>query len=414
MGSAALMSSVVMTIAACADGKLLHGVSKINIIIIDSSLAASYHRGHPEHFVSGFSDICAKNGYQAKVICHQNHFGTFSCAAPVIPSLSASLHDTSSVDSYDGRLDDFETFENRFLEDLLASGESVSAGDLVFLPTASARELAGLGKWLQYLGVPVRVAAIFHWGTARTLAPGSLDATLMRRASRRIVSANPLEIWYRATTEGLAQALSGPLDQHVDLTTSLTFLGTAPGRSDENTLKRIGILGGARREKGEDVIPDLIQISTAAHQDIEFVVQDHRISDDESSALAADSPRVTLLKGWIDESEMQRICGTLDLAVLPYERQFYSHAVSGIFTLMTGFGVPCIVPSDTWMSRRIEEGEAEGIVYQGDSVGAIHAALAEAVANLDQLKDSSMRKSRGWRSRYSAESWVGDFLEART
>ncbi|WP_333676420.1 hypothetical protein [Dyella sp.] len=386
---------------------------KINIIIIDSSLAASYHRGHPEHFVSGFVESCASRGYQAKVICHQNHFGAFSCAAPVIPALSASLHERWSSDSYDGALDDFQTFENRFLEDLLASGESVCPGDLVFLPTASARELAGLGKWLYHLETSVRVAAIFHWGSAHALEPGSLDAALMRRASRRIATASPLNVWYRATRNELARALSGPLGQQVDLVTSLTFFGTASSEARKNKLKRIGILGGARREKGEDIVPDLIRLSTAVHQDIEFVVQDHRLSRDDPSGLAMESPRVTLLRGWLDEDEMHRVCGTLDLAVLPYERQFYSQAVSGVFTLMTAFGVPCIVPSETWMSSRIEEGEAAGVVYRGDSAEAVNIAVGEAMNKLDQLKGLSMGKAQLWRSRYSPESWIGDLLKEK-
>ncbi len=126
-----------------------------------------------------------------------------------------------------------------------------------------------------------------------------------------------------------------------------------------------------------------------------------------------ESPRVTLLRGWLDEDEMHRVCGTLDLAVLPYERQFYSQAVSGVFTLMTAFGVPCIVPSETWMSSRIEEGEAAGVVYRGDSAEAVNIAVGEAMNKLDQLKGLSMGKAQLWRSRYSPESWIGDLLKEK-
>lgn len=395
-----------------ADGLILHGEGKINIIVIDSSLAASYHRGHPEHFAAGFVASCNRRGHRARVICHQRHYAEYSCAAPVIPALSASLHDRLSDDAYDGGLEDFHAFENRFVEDMLASGESVAPGDLILMPTANARELAGLGKWLRHLGTPARVAAIFHWGSAPSLSAGSLDAALMRRASRNIAAAMPVDVRYSATTTELAHALSGPLGQSVDLTTSLTFLGSAPGHRRQNALKRVGILGGARREKGEDVIPDLIASSTAARHDIEFVVQDHRLSQDDPSLLTPESPRVTLLRGWLDEDDMQKICRTLDLAVLPYERRFYAQAVSGVFTLMTGCGVPCVVPSGTWMSRRIEEGEAAGIVYHGDTAEVVHAALSEALDTLRQLQERSIGKAGAWISRYSAESWIDDLLGA--
>ncbi|MDF3983892.1 hypothetical protein P3W24_18265 [Luteibacter sp. PPL201] len=375
--------------------------------MIDSSLAASYHRGHPEHFATGFAESCVRKGHPARVICHKRHFADFSCAVPVVPALSASLHDRSSNDEYDGGLDDFHVFESRFVEDLLASGETVSAGDLILMPTASARELAGLGKWLCHLGTPVRVAAIFHWGNARSLNAGTLDAALMRRAGRSIKAARPVEVRYTATTVELARALSGPLDQKVDLTTSLTFLGAMSRKPRQSERKRIGILGGARREKGEDIIRDLIGRALADRHDIEFVVQDHRVPQGDPSMLAPESPRVTLLGGWLDEDDMQEICGTLDLAVLPYERQFYGDAVSGVFTLMSGFGVPCIVPSGTWMSRRIQEGEAAGIVYHGDDAQAVHAALVEALDTLGPLQNASAEKVPQWRSKYSAESWIG-------
>jgi glycosyltransferase involved in cell wall biosynthesis len=105
------------------------------------------------------------------------------------------------------------------------------------------------------------------------------------------------------------------------------------------------------------------------------------------------------------------MCQSLDLAILPYDRWFYGQAVSGIFTLLAGIGVPCVVPSSTWMSDRITADETVGVVYEGNSAEDISARVEGAIVNIAQIASACRARSKHWREKYSGDAVVGEIIK---
>ncbi|TGX48667.1 hypothetical protein E5A73_20875 [Sphingomonas gei] len=383
----------------------------MKIVLIESTIGAGAVKGHPEHFANGFAGAAAAAGADLAIVTHHNGDSTLGGGRICIPVLTYSAHDHISRDKYDAKLQAYRIGRERFAADLHGIHDALTNTDLFILPTASSRELSGLALWLTEVGQRSRIAAIFHWGGTRGYESGSLEAALLRQAAREVDKAKPLATWFGATQNSLAQALEGPLGRAVQVTPSLTFFCEGASGSPRSSRIRIGIMGGVRREKGAGLL-DKIAVLLGRDERIELIIQCHGV--DRSSwllARLAGQPNVTLLHEWLDEDAMLSMCASLDLAILPYDRWVYGQAISGVFTLLAGVGVPSVVPSSTWMSDRIAADETAGVVYHRSSAEEVADSVRYAITQLDNLSLACKIKSEAWRMRYSADSITKELLE---
>lgn len=391
-------------------------------VILESSLGATSNRGHPEHFVQGTIKVFSNHSIHTQLLIHKNNCGAVACGERVTPCLTHSLHEHISSDPYDGRLLDFFHCKGQLACDLDAVAAAVSDADLFLLPTATPRELAGLALWLQQRQIRARVAAIFHWGGETTFVPGTVEGALLRQAARDLSSCRPIAVQFRATHERLATGLTGPLSSPVILSPSMTYFGNDSSRRVKDrmlkhrSLTRMGILGGIRPEKGAQMLLEIAQGLRSLTSPIQLTVQAH--GQNHPLLLLSESEigvPIHVAPEWLPEDQMADLCSSLDVAVLPYDRNVYSHAVSGIFTFLSGLGVPCIVPSGTWMSDRIQTGETAGISYEGDSPSDIADALRKYMARKHELRLASANLASNWRSNYDATSCADQLVAfART
>lgn len=370
----------------------------MRVFLLESSFGAGVDKGHPDSFRSGLERLVTARQHELITVCHKLAHG-YEYTSGVIPAFTSSLYEVLSSDVFDGALTDFLIGARRFCNDLIEGGVEVHDDDVVLLPTASARELAGLGAWLSELEAKPRTIIIFHWNKPSFFAPGTLDGTLMRQASRQIQRSRvPVEFY--ATQADLASALNGPLQAPVRLIESLTFIPPVT-RLRSNAISRVGFLGGQRDAKGSSCLRELLPALSQQFEDVVFVLQDHGRSF--ASEIIGQVKNLEIIQDWLSEEQLKRLVLSLDFAILPYDRSFYNRSVSGIFTLLVGMGIACLVPDGTWMSKEIDEGRAAGLAYKGSKPFEIVQTFHEAYTTFPSLSFLAERRSANWQRSYSAE-----------
>jgi glycosyltransferase involved in cell wall biosynthesis len=304
-------------------------------------------------------------------------------------------------------LEEHDAFAASFARDMHLSGCEPGTGDLLILPTAIAAEVEGLGRWLGRRHSIVHVACLFHWGTTKSLAPETFAARLLANALNKLKAAGSGELWLGAMHLSLQTALSAIVPDEVHLVPSVTFfpdLGQPQlQREAQSRVPSIGVMGGARYSKGIAVIPELALRANAEALDVNFVVQAHGGAKSILLELPSWTNNVAVFEDWLDGESFVQMIERLDAALLPYERSEYQAMVSGVFTLAAASGLPCIVPSDTWMSERIKSGEAVGVIYEGSDVCSILSAIRTFLNNQVELRFAAQERRSEWSWKYSGD-----------
>ena len=109
---------------------------------------------------------------------------------------------------------------------------------------------------------------------------------------------------------------------------------------------RLGFLGAARRNKGFDLIPEIIEL--LGNLDLTYIVQlsDNPWEDYEISLtkIKESKAKVEFLEGTVSNKKLQQSIGLCDLLILPYQSIQYKYAGSGILYQ----GADALVPTITF------------------------------------------------------------------
>jgi glycosyltransferase involved in cell wall biosynthesis len=176
----------------------------------------------------------------------------------------------------------------------------------------------------------------------------------------------------------------------------------------------VGILGGARPEKGSHLIPAVIRASRKL-KPIDFAIQ---LANEQLSAEAfADlcdvqgEPGVEVAHGPLDQKTYRSLLARCDLLLLPYQRTPYKKRTSGIFVEAALTGRPVVVPSGTWMGNQVTAGAAAGTVYDGDDPTAIAAALIRGAEARTTLAILAKKRAPEWQRTMTLNVFL-DWLQA--
>ena len=176
----------------------------------------------------------------------------------------------------------------------------------------------------------------------------------------------------------------------------------------------VGIVGGARAEKGSHLIPAIIK-ATRELKPLNFVVQlaNELYSAEAFAELAnaLDEPGIEVVRGPLDQLTYQSLLARCDLFLLPYQRVPYKKRASGIFVEAALTGRPAVVPSETWMADQISAGAAAGTFYDGDEPMAIAAALVSAAEALPDLALQARMLAPEWQRTMTLDVFL-DWLQA--
>jgi glycosyltransferase involved in cell wall biosynthesis len=181
----------------------------------------------------------------------------------------------------------------------------------------------------------------------------------------------------------------------------------------------VGILGGARPEKGSHLVRSIIS-ETGRLGRVDFAVQlaNEQLPEQGFAELCgiADQPNVRVAHGPLDQASYRSLLASCDIVLFPYSRIEYRQRRSGIFIEAAFTGRPVVVPSDTWMARQVNSQAVAGITYDGDEAAAIARALMRAVNTLPGLAALARERASEWQRTTSLEAlldYIGAEIERR-
>jgi glycosyltransferase involved in cell wall biosynthesis len=318
--------------------------------------------------------------------------------------------------SFDDRTADFVAMLHRHLDPV------VRKGDRLLVTTATQCEVRALSTWIAETPAKKRpwVLAVFHSDRWNRYGPEERDrqvgefrivaselAQLDADAARRLLLG--------AVSDELCKELSGLLG-----TTVRRIPQVLPGSGYIPPLEKpdgepvtVGILGGARPEKGSYLIPAIVRESRHLGQ-INFAIQlvNEQLSETDFTSLCrlAEEPGIRIAYGPLDQVAYRSLLASCDIVLFPYERIPYRQRPSGIFVEAAFTGRPVVVPTETWMSRQLDAGTVAGTAYDGDDATAIAEALIRAVDTLPTLAALAKRQAPVWQRTMTLDAFL-DWLE---
>ena len=253
----------------------------------------------------------------------------------------------------------------------------LQAGDVVFLPTISHRDLLGLLDFFRAGQLSAGVS--WHFLFRRNLYTGTLeDSPDCREKVAEIRNA------FQTFQAEIGERKVFFYTDSAELTWQYEQLGAFPFHtlSIPHTYSardvpvrdgplRVTYLGDARREKGYHLLPrivgDLLQEGLAGK--LRFVFQsNYNVPGGEPEAVVArgqlesfPESMVSLYKQALSTADYKALLLSSDITILPYDRTNYGARSSGVLVESLAAGIPVIVPAGTWLSRQLlMAGDADG------------------------------------------------------
>jgi len=290
-----------------------------------------------------------------------------------------------TVDFFAGEL----TMFLRHAEGLAQDLRNVRDADLWFWPTMAPQDLlacawvkpeaAVVGCIHEDLGIATRSIGAQAWRYALLEAhrrklrftPGSVEPELRFR-------------FMEIVPEGRFIVFPHPFDGE-------------PIEQPKTELKRIGIFGHQRPEKGMNVLAGLMGRLVRDGYNVLF-------QDSWGHPKSIDHPNIELLDYVEDLNEPLKSC---DLIVLPYDVERYRTHGSGILAHCFILGIPVIGPFATIPGRLIEQYDV-GPLFQRNQGPSLYAAVKMAQANYPRYAANAFKLSR----HYSKENGSAQFAAA--
>ena len=318
--------------------------------------------------------------------------------------------------SFDERTADFVTMLHRHIDPIARKG------DWLLVTTATQCEVRALTAWIAATPAERRpwVFTLFHsdrWNRygsqERDRQVGEFEVVAAELARLDADAAHRFLIG--SVTDELCLELGSLLGTCVQRTPQVLpgseYVPPTNRRAGEPAM--VGILGGARPEKGSHLIPAIVRECRRLGR-INFAVQlaNEQLSAPDFASLCrlAEEPGIQAAHGPLDQATYRTLLAACDIVLFPYDRTSYRQRTSGIFIEAAFTGRPVVTPSDTWMGHQLAAGTVAGTTYDGDDAASIAEAVMRAVDNLPVLAERAKQRAEHWRQTNTLDALL-DWLE---
>lgn len=183
--------------------------------------------------------------------------------------------------------------------------------------------------------------------------------------------------------------------------------------NEQKSATVIVYLGGARENKGYQLLPYLIRKVLHEHDNVQFVVQSNLQGHSSSQRLVLDAKElletftqhVTIIDKPLSTEEYYNILSQADLVLLPYSPFAYYKNTSGIFAEAIAFGKPVIATKNTWMEKQIREYNNCGISCE-NTVEALLEAINLFLKNKIEYKNKAKEAAAKWKKIHNVKTYV--------
>jgi len=366
--------------------------------------------GHHQHFIAGTVNDAGRLGFDPIFLVGRSRNGIASPDRRFHEIFRHYLYKPLSNDPENGPLIDLSQGSDAFCQDLaILRTMSPRQDDLIFLPSASARTLAGLAKWRIATNFPSPLAALFHHVVPPSLdlTPNSLGHRIFRIAGELLQETKSIGPYFIAATNSqLAKNLTAALEiatnvvpqpHWYDLVSPSAEAVYQPRNSNFVPVASVGVL---RRAKGGHLLPEVAKLLRQSGCPARLVVQASAGERQLIEQLSEMEIRgeLDLVRNELPESQFIRLIRDAALILLPYDPIRYRTRISGPFSFAVAWQRPCVVPARTWMAEQIETARAAGLMYAGYDAQVIADAVNTAISDLPNLKQTATKYAAAWRA----------------
>ena len=338
----------------------------------------------------------------------------------IVPTFSLYLYAGVSNDPAWSGIENFIVHNRAFHSDLARIDPARMRDSIALFPTVSDKQLLGLFRWMGSLppgSMPKTAACLMapkDWsGDSDTVR---MYKTIWERCSPQLKE----KVALFSRTSQIAKMLKDrvglqsavfPLalpEQHKELPS-----GSVTGATNTMT---ISYLGGSRREKGADLIPDVVKY--CANLGVGFLIQaqagsDSRFDIRKLTALGG-MPNVKVREGTLSRDEFyDAIIGSI--ALLPYSPRAYRWDDSSVYHEAKLLDVPVLVTAGTWMADEVRSA-GNGLVIEDFTAIAVADCIARAQHELPTLRANAARVGQAFRKAQGVArclAAVADAFESR-
>lgn len=179
----------------------------------------------------------------------------------------------------------------------------------------------------------------------------------------------------------------------------------------------ISSLGGARKNKGVDLIIDaIIDLSRDnIFKNIDFIIQSNCHENDNYMKSKINLLRsykfdnVKILDSALSEDDYYKIFNKTDIVLIPYDLGIYYANTSGIFTEATSMGKPVIVTRDTWMSDNLSNNC--GLLINNRDSDDLVLKIKSMVLKYNEYKIASELNAKNWNNYHNPNNFINELLK---
>jgi glycosyltransferase involved in cell wall biosynthesis len=337
------------------------------------------------------------------------------------PVFSRGMFEEVGTDPLTWALENFVQLGYEFHSDLTKLGsERFNGGDLAFFPNIIQYQINGVRDWILDLPPERRPAVVLKPSYLTYAMPylqrrpnKEMIPLLYRFSMRQLAGAHP-RTWICSDTEEMVKQFATLSELPIHLLPLPLIMERRPMEPKDHSRIDVVYLGHASMLKGFHLLADVVRRVVAAKNGPHFVIQSHgeaALCDALQEALSDVPPdEVTVIRGTIDADAYGRLLHMADIVLLPYAREFYGWASSGIFSEAMSLGKVTVVTEGTWAAQQLDKFRGGGVTFKRLDADSVAEAVRGAVRALPQLNERAAQAASAWRQHHCAASFADKLL----
>ena len=371
--------------------------------ICDSALI---HNASGHHYweTKGFVDEIVRRGETVRLFGHRAAPPTAAefPGAQIVPLFSLFLYQRISDDPTWAKLENFVIHNRIFCEDLSRPDPSLFHDSLTFFPSVGDSQLLGIIRWLGSFPMEKRPKTAICLLPPRQWSSGDHAGALYKtvwndcppeiKDGIAVFCRMPQNAEVFATDIGMpARIFPYPIPEDLVAAKRASAAPSGP--------MTVSFVGGARKERGADLIADVVRQCSGSG--VRFFIQvrhgrDSNVDENELTALSG-LPHVRVHEGALERSDYYRAIAD-SVVLLAYHPDFYLERDSGVYHEAKILDAPVLVSAGTWMSDEVTS-LGNGLVIEDFSVAGIVDCITRAQREWPALKDAAARAGRDAREK---------------